>query len=232
MAVFLKSEAILCHVGYYVKVIIPQIWTPYGERGVEDLRVNDLVVTSSGEAKPIQWVWGRRFERQYGRKWAEEIAPIRVAQSALGPNTPHRDLYISRYHCLYLDGVLIPVVDLLNNSTIARFGAEDLREIEYFHVKLDRHSVIYAEGAACETLRAVTAVNSDNLEFEEYRRLYEGLSLPDEPAAPLLGYNGGRSRLRGRIRSAVSLVVDVRSKLEIVRDDLKGRARSFGRDSR
>jgi len=208
-----------------------QIWTPHGERRVEDLGVDDVVVTSSGEAKPIQWVWGRRFER-HGRKWAEEIAPIRVAQSALGPNTPHRDLYISRYHCLYLGGVLIPVVDLLNHSTIARFSAEDLREIEYFHVKLDRHSVIYAEGAACETLRAVTAVNSDNLEFEEYRRLYEGLSLPDEPAAPMLAYNGGRSRLRGRIRSAVSLVVDVRSKLEIVRDDLKGRARSIRHDNR
>jgi hypothetical protein len=201
-----------------------RIWAPHGESRVEDLRINDLVVTSSGEAKPIQWVWGRRFERQRGQKWAEEIAPIRVAQSALGPNTPHRDLFLSRYHCLYLDGVLIPVVDLLNNSTIARCSAEDLREIEYFHIKLDRHSVIYAEGAACETLRAVTAVNSENVEFEEYRRLYGESSLPDDPAVPILGYNGGRARLRGRIRSAVSHVIDVRGKLEIVRDDLKKRA--------
>jgi hypothetical protein len=204
-----------------------QIWTPDGESRVEDLRINDLVVTSSGEAKPIQWVWGRRFERQCGQKWAEEIAPIRVAQSALGPNTPHRDLFLSRYHCLYLDGVLIPVVDLLNNSTITRCSAEDLRVIEYFHIKLDRHSVIYAEGAACETLRAITAVNSENVEFEEYRRLYGEPSLPDEPAAPMLGYNGGRARLRGHIRSAVSHVIDVRSKLEIMRDDLKKRA-AFG----
>ena len=119
---------------------------------------------------------------------------------------------------------MIPVVDLLNNSTITRCSAEDLREIEYFHIKLDRHSVIYAEGAACETLRAITAVNSENVEFEEYRRLYGEPSLPDEPAAPMLGYNGGRARLRGRIRSAVSNVIDVRSKLEIVRDDLKKRA--------
>jgi len=204
-----------------------QIWTPDGERGVEDLRINDLVVTSSGEAKPIRWVWGRRFERQCGQKWDEEIAPIRVAQSALGPNTPHRDLFLSRYHCLYLDGVLIPVVDLLNNSTITRCSAEDLQEIEYFHIKLERHGVIYAEGAACETLRAVTAVNSGKVEFEEYQRSYGGPSLPDEPAAPMLGYNGGRSRLRGRIRSAVSHVIDVRSKLEIVRDDLKKRAAAF-----
>jgi Hint domain len=205
-----------------------RIWTPHGESRIEDLRINDLVVTSSGEAKPIQWVWGRRFERRCGQKWPEEIAPIRVAPSALGRNTPHRELLLSRYHCLYLDGVLIPVVDLLNRSTITRCGAEELREIEYFHIKLERHSVIYAEGAACETLRAVTAVNSDIAEFEQYRRLYGEPCLPDEPAAPMLGYNGGRSRLRGRIRSAVSLVVDVRTKLEVVRDDLKGRARSFG----
>jgi Hint domain len=209
-----------------------QIWTPSGERRVEDLRISDLVVTSSGDAKPIQWVWGRRFERQRGRKWAEEIAPIRVAPSALGPNTPHRELFLSRYHCLYLDGALIPVVDLLNGSTIARCGAEDLQEIEYFHIKLERHSVIYAQGAACETLRSVTAVNSDNVEFEEFRRLFGEPSLPDEPAAPMLGYNGGWSTLRGRIRSTFSHVFDIRSKLELVRDDLKERAQSVGHDSR
>ena len=79
----------------------------------------------------------------------------------------------------------------------------------------------------CETLRAITAVNSENVEFEEYRRLYGEPCLPDEPAAPMLAYNGGRARLRGHIRSAVSHVIDVRSKLEIVRDDLKKRA-AFG----
>jgi len=209
-----------------------RIWTPDGESGVEDLRINDLVVTSSGKARPIQWVWRRRFERQSDQKWGEEIVPIRVARSALGPNTPHRDLYLSRYHCLYIDGVLIPAVDLINGSTISRVDDIQLREIEYFHIKLERHSVIYAEGAPCETLQAVTAVNSDETEFEEYRRLYGEPALPDEPVAPMLGYNGGRARLRGRIRSVVSHVVDVRSKLEIVRDDLRERAQSLGHDSR
>src|SRR5262249_46702365 len=104
-----------------------RIWTLCGETRVEDLRINDLIVTSSGDANPIQWVWVRRFERPRGQKWPEEIAPIRVAQSALGPGTPHRDLFLSRYHCLYLDGVLIPAVDLLNNSTIVRCS-DDLGE--------------------------------------------------------------------------------------------------------
>jgi hypothetical protein len=209
-----------------------QVWTPSGERRVEDVRINDLVVTSSGEAKPIEWVWKRRFERLSGQEWAEELVPIRVARSALGPNTPHRDLYLSRYHCLYIDGVLIPAVDLVNNSSIARVDDIPLREIEYFHIKLDRHSVVYAEGAACETLQAITAVNSDEVEFEEYRRLYGEPSLPEEPVAPVLGYNGGKARLRGRIRSVVSHVVDIRSKLEIVRDDLTERARSLGNNIR
>ena len=204
-----------------------QIWTARGESRVEDLRINDLVVTSSGEAKPIQWVWGGRVDRQPGQKWDEGITPIRVAQSALGPNTPHRDLFLSRYHCLYLDGVLIPVIDLLNDSTIARCSAEDLLEIEYFHIKLERHSVIYAEGAACESLLAVTAENSDNIALEEYKRLYGETPLSDDkPAAPILEYNGGRARLRGRLRSAISPLIDIRAKLDIVRDELNSRARN------
>jgi hypothetical protein len=153
-----------------------------------------------------------------------------VKQSALGPNTPHRDLYLSRYHCLYLDGVLIPAVDLINGLTIARVDAIHLKEIEYFHIKLERHSVIYAEGAACETLQAITAVNSDEIEFEQYRRLHPKPALRDEPVAPVLGYNGGRAKLRGRIRSVVSHVIDVRSKLEIVRDNLRERAEHLTRN--
>ena len=207
-----------------------RIWTPDGESRVEDLRINDLVVTSTGNAKPIQWVWRRRFDLRPGQKCAEEIAPVRVARSALGPNNPHRDLYLSRYHCLYIDGVLIPAVDLINGSTIARVDSKHISEIEYFHIKLDRHSVIYAEGAACETLQAITAVNSDELEFAEYRKFYGEPVLPDEPVAPILAYNGGRAKLRGRIRSLVSHVVDVRSKLEIVRDDLRERAQNLPRD--
>ena len=29
-----------------------QVWTPDGERRIEDLRINDLVITRSGEPKP------------------------------------------------------------------------------------------------------------------------------------------------------------------------------------
>jgi Hint domain len=191
-----------------------RIWTPDGETKVEDLRINDRVVTFSGEAKPIKWIGRLRV------RWTKENAPILVAQSVLGPNNPHRDLYLSGGHSLYLDGVLIPVVDLVNDQTIVRCQA-DRAEIEYFHIKLERHDIIFAEGAACETLVGQGVVCCDN--FEEYRALYG--DPPAEPfCAPLLGYNGGRSAIKGRLRSAISPLVDVRTKLDIVRDNLEERA--------
>jgi hypothetical protein len=198
------------------------IRTPDGERGIEDLKIGDLIVTLSGETKPIKWIGRRAHERPIAQNWSEAMLPIRVAQSALAPNSPHRDLFLSRYHCLYLDGVLIPVVDLLNNSTITR-STEDLPEIEYFHIKLERHNVIYAEGAACETLHGIQPGYWKN--FGEYERLAEELGWSDESTfAPVLGYNGRRSMFKGYLRSAIAPIIDLRSKLEVARDDLTARA--------
>jgi len=192
-----------------------RIWTPNGEIRVEDLRMNDHVVTISGGAKPIKWIGRLRFRS------TEENAPIRVAQSALGPNNPHRDLYLSGAHSLYLDGVLVPVVHLVNDQTIVRCQA-DRGEIEYFHVKLEWHDIIFAEGVACETLLGGAGVMSC-YNFKEYQELY-GDFVDEPPCAPVLEYNGGRSAIKGRIRSAISPLIDVRTKLEIVRDNLEERA--------
>ena len=94
--------------------------------------------------------------------------------------------------------------------------------MKYFHIKLERHDIIFAEGAACETLLGRGSVmNCDN--FEEYRKLY-GEPCEERAAAPLLGYNGGRSLIKGHLRSAISPFVDVRTKLEIVRESLEERA--------
>jgi hypothetical protein len=60
----------------------------------------------------------------------------------------------------------------VNNSTISRCSVEDRREIEYFHIKLERHSVIYGQGAECETPRAITAETTEAAVSEEYKRLY------------------------------------------------------------
>ena len=52
--------------------------------------------------KSISWT----AERKPNRDWTDDVAPIKICRSALAPNVPHRDLYLSPGHALYLDGVL------------------------------------------------------------------------------------------------------------------------------
>jgi len=49
---------------------------------------------------------------------------------------------------VFVDGVLIPIRYLINGCTIAQ---EPRSEVRYFHVELTRHSVVLAEGLACES---------------------------------------------------------------------------------
>jgi hypothetical protein len=171
-----------------------------GEKRIEDIRIGDLVVTKSGIAKPVRWVARRRYRKEPGSPWVENIQPVRITQDALGPNTPSSDLFISDTHALHFDGDLIPALDLLNDMTIARYPAKEFDEIEYFHVRLDTHDVIYAEGAECESLGDGGYDRFDN--FIEYERLYGN---PDASRAgkyaPLLGWSARRGRLASAQRS-------------------------------
>ena len=61
---------------------------------------------------------------------------------------PARDLHISPKHALLLDGHLVAPELLVNGTTIARM---DIERVDYFHVKLETHDVIFAEGTPAET---------------------------------------------------------------------------------
>ena len=50
---------------------------------------------------------------------------------------------------MYLDGVLIEANTLVNGTSIVQVGSVD--KVEYFHIELDSHDVIIAEGALSET---------------------------------------------------------------------------------
>jgi Hint domain len=200
-----------------------RIRTPDGQRKIEDLKIGDLVLTKSGEAKPVRWVARRRYRKAPGTKWVEYVAPIRVARSALADNVPACDLYVSEEHALHFDGILIPVIELLNGTTIARFVPDEFDEIEYLHIKLTTHDVLYAEGLECESLGTGSYEHFDN--FIEYERLYgrqeDALTTP---YAPINRFDGGRSKLKSRIRSAVSPLIDRRTKFDRIRDALEDRA--------
>jgi hypothetical protein len=198
------------------------IRTPEGNRKIEEIKIGDLVLTRSGEAKPVLWVARRRYHRKPGKPWARDIAPIRVMRDALGPDTPSADLFLSDRHPLYLDGALVPIIELINGRTIARYQARELDEIEYLHLKLASHDVIFAESAACDSLRAGTIDKFDNA--AEYEQLYGAVPASEPACAPILGFVGGRSALASRWRSAVSPLVDRRTLLDRIRDELEERA--------
>lgn len=122
--------------------------TPDGQIAVENLQVGDIVLTASGEARPVRWI-GRRHLDLTRHAEPRKVQPIRILAGALGAGLPRRDLLVSPDHAMLLDGLLIPARLLLNDATIRR--EERWRAVTYHHVELDSHDVLLAEGAAAES---------------------------------------------------------------------------------
>jgi hypothetical protein len=128
-------------------------------------------------------------------------------------------LYVTKAHALLIDGLLVPVCSLINDTTITLYDAGELDELEFFHLKLELHDVIYAEGAPCETL---LSVDENAVNFAEYLRQYGPPMIKDARCAPSVGF-GRRIEIKSRFRSAVSPWIDRRQKLDIIRDKLEER---------
>lgn len=124
------------------------ILTTEGEVPVEALEVGHLVVTASGGARPVRWLGRRRFD--LARHVAPALVkPVCVTAGAFGPDLPRRDLSISPGHSIFVEGALIPVRFLLNGTTVAQ--AQDAATVTYYHVELDEHDVLMAEGLPSES---------------------------------------------------------------------------------
>jgi hypothetical protein len=198
-----------------------RIRTADGERKIEDLAVGDLLPTVFGGVCPIQWIGRYRYRKcDPAKPWVRNVMPIRIARSALGPNIPHANLYISEAHALLIDGALVAAGNLVNDTTITRYEARELDELGFFHIKLERHDVIYAEGAPTETLLEVdeSAVN-----FAEYLRQYGPVTTEETPCAPLFRYGYRRGEIKSCFRSAISPWIDRRQRVDIIRDELDAR---------
>jgi hypothetical protein len=202
-----------------------KIETAEGERRIEDLAIGDMLPTRFGGLRPVQWI-GRysRKKSDPSKRWVKDVLPVRIARSALGPDLPHADLYVTAGHCLLIDGVLAPAEMLINGTTITRHEPVGCEELEYYHIKLESHDVVYAEGAPAETLFFVdeSAVN-----FADYLRQYGSPATEGGRCAPLVHIGGGRDEMKSRLRSALSPWVDRRDQADKVRDRLEERAFSF-----
>ena len=189
---------------------------------VERLAVGDEVITANGP-KPVKWIGCQTLRRNPSGNWHPRVLPVCVSRGAIDESMPHCDVVLSQDHSLFIDGVLIPVRHLVNGSSI-RFDelALALETIEYFHVEIETHEVIYAGGLPVESfLYSGGMVGWDNL--DEYLQQY-GEHRIMSPLAPLHSYEGGFDELRGLIRLVASRVVDIRDPIQIAHDRLKERA--------
>ena len=193
---------------------------------MQELQIGDEIQTLAGR-KTIKWIGYTKFTKEEGRAWQDSVMPIRVARFAIDDHAPHSDLYLSPGHCIFFNEALIPVMYLINEASITQGTPSDMSALEYYHIELDTHEVIYAEGALVESFDGSDREIFSN--FVQYERLYGGKHQSKmTPFAPILRHDGRRQELKGLVRSLISNVVDVRDPIQIAYDQLAKRiSRSF-----
>lgn len=199
-----------------------RIQTEHGARPIEDLAIGDRLPTAFNGLQPIEWIARNSFRRDDRTKpWPVSVRPVRIARGALADNVPSADLYLTGTHAVMVDGVLVQAGSLVNGATIATDPASGLDELVYFHIKLETHDVITAEGAPCESLLMTGEAYTN---FSEYHRLYGEPAALEPPCLPILGGIGRKALLASRLRSAAAIIVDRRQQLDRIRDRLEERA--------
>jgi len=192
-----------------------KIATAWGEVLIEELRIGDRVLTISGDAKLIKFIGRRELWRGPSQKW-NGGGPVKISRFAIDSRAPHSDLCVSPEHAIYIDGLMIPARNLINGVTIVADAKPEAQSLTYYHIELDTHEAILAEGLAVESFLGNNRSTFDNA--GEYVALYGSLGEPLTPFAPLVSYNGGRQELASHIRSALAPVCDFRKPIDKVRD--------------
>ena len=128
-----------------------RISTAMGQIPVGDLWEGDRIDTMDDGAQPIRWI-GRRIVPGDGPN-----APVHFAPGAIGNFGP---LCLSQQHRVLIQSpmaellfgrseVLVPAKALVNGVDVC---LRPCARIEWVHLLLQRHNVLLAEGALCETL--------------------------------------------------------------------------------
>jgi hypothetical protein len=114
---------------------------------VNEFTVGDMVETHFGNRAEVKWI-GYRHVDCARHPDPRRVWPVQVHAGAFGKDLPHRDLWLSPDHAVYVDDVLIPIKHLINGMTIEQVPRDD---VTYYHIELDRHDILFAEGLPAES---------------------------------------------------------------------------------
>jgi hypothetical protein len=115
-------------------------------------------MTLSGAPRPVKWIGHRVLDKSLLAAHPE-MSPVRILPGAFGENLPARSLYLSPGHPVLVGadadceaggegGVLVPIMCLINGTSVAR---ERMASVTYWHVELDAHDILLAEGLPAES---------------------------------------------------------------------------------
>lgn len=198
------------------------IKTIRGEIPVEDLKVGDEVLTLDRGYQTIRWIGSRNLS---AAQLADhpKMCPIRIRAGALGVNQPERDLLVSPQHRILVRSiiaermfgqseVLVAAKQLLEMDGVEI--AEDVTSITYWHFMFEAHQIVFANGAATESLytgsEALKAVG--NAARQEILVLFPELDKEDlhvaQPARILVPGRRGRRLAERVMRNKKTLVAE------------------------
>lgn len=138
----------------YYKCFLPgsMIRTPKGEKAVERLRKGEQVcvyVDGKEEVREITAVIQRRARVDVSKPQDMAGWSVLVSKDAFGPGLPNKDLSVTPEHCFYFEGRFVPARMLINGTSI-RYDYSQV-EYDYYHVKTEPHSVIWANDVLTES---------------------------------------------------------------------------------
>lgn len=135
-----------------------RILTPAGEQPVETLEVGDAVITKDHGVQQVRWTGNRTLIGPDAMVPGNR--PITIQAHAFGANVPSRDTTLSPNHAILNDHwkaslffgedeILTPAKSLLSGDYAFRAAADT---VSYYHVLLDQHDLIQANGLWSESL--------------------------------------------------------------------------------
>lgn len=140
---------------------------------IEDLKTGNWIETSRG-IKRIKWVARKHYPHSI-IKLFPQVLPIRFKIGALGKEVPTSDLLVSRSHGMFIHGMAVAAVDLVNGISIEQCSAIDYPQgITYYHLEFEENEIINAQGALSTTFYSI----GNRSEFDnafEYKCLYGNL---------------------------------------------------------
>lgn len=136
-----------------------RIATPKGAVAVDQLRPGQLVRDAQGGTLRVLEVLTRKVPLTQAL-CHPSLRPVRIGQGALGAGLPRRDLYVSRQHRVAVRSAVVQRMFGCDESLVAAARLLDLpgvcvddrpRQLVYCHLLLERHGMVLAEGAPCES---------------------------------------------------------------------------------